>query len=311
MVRTWTAIWVTLNDSDSQMKEQFIEKKFRPAALTIIQTCNEIISAYTAEGYRLSVRQLYYQLVSRNVIENSKSSYDNLVAIMTDARMAGLVDWDAIEDRGRQPVTIPHWTSPREIIATAAEKFRIDKWLDQPAHVEVMVEKAALEGVLIPVCNELDVTFHANKGYSSVSAMYEVGKRLQERHHIGKKKLYVVYCGDHDPSGMDMSRDVADRLALFSQCDVTVLRVALNMKQIERYNPPEQFAKQTDSRWDVYQEKYGDKSWELDALEPKVLAGIVRSAVLSVRDETKWNAAVEREEEMKAHLQSLIDGFPV
>src|SRR6185369_10539864 len=112
---------------------------------------------YRRQGYRLSLRQLYYQLVARALIENSEKSYKNIGNLVSDARQAGLIDWDMIEDRGRETVSVSHWDSPADIVRSAAYSFRIDKWADQPWHVEVMVEKDALSGVLGPVCRRLDI----------------------------------------------------------------------------------------------------------------------------------------------------------
>jgi hypothetical protein len=136
-----------------------------------------------------------------------------------------------------------------------------------------MVEKQALEGVLIPVCREWDVPFTANKGYSSSSAMHEAGKRIYNRFRE-EKKVTIIYLGDHDPSGIDMTRDVEERLRLFAECSpddeftVNVQRVALNMDQVRAMHPPENPAKLTDSRANEYIRKFGHSSWELDASNP-------------------------------------------
>lgn len=106
-----------------------------------------------------------------------------------------------IRDRGRPTVWYSHWNNPADRIEQAARNYQIDKWADQPAYVEVMVEKQALEGVLIPVCTELDIRFTANKGYSSSSAMYETAKRFVAA-YSADKDCFVLYLGDHDPSAL-------------------------------------------------------------------------------------------------------------
>jgi len=164
----------------------------------MIGTINGILTEYVEAGYDLSLRQLYYQLVSRNIVENTERSYKNVGNLVSDARMAGRIDWDVIKDRGRETVENPHWSSPADILHTAATQFRVDRWANQPCYMEVMVEKQALEGVLIPVCSEWDVPFTANKGYSSSSAMYEASKRFLKAAEQ-EKELYVLYLGDHDP----------------------------------------------------------------------------------------------------------------
>lgn len=279
------------------MKESFIEKRFGADAEAMIVKINGVLDEYRSAGYDLSLRQLYYQLVSRNWVENTERSYKNVGNLVSDARLAGRIDWGMIKDRGREMVSNPHWDDPPDFLRSVAPQFKIDLWEDQPCYVEVMVEKQALEGVLEPVCRDLDVPFTANKGYSSSSAMYEASKRFVQRHEQGKE-LFVIYLGDHDPSGIDMTRDVLDRLDLFvktttDRCHeighneipaVEVKRVALNMNQVEALRPPKNPAKLTDSRAPEYIARFGPSSWELDAIEPKALAKIVRDAINSIVD---------------------------
>lgn len=268
----------------------------------MIVVINEILEDYAQQGYDLSLRQLYYQLVSRNIVPNTEKSYKNIGCLVSDARLAGLIDWDMIKDRGREMVENPHWKDPAQFMNSVAPQFRVDLWEDQPAYVEVMVEKQALEGVLIPVCRELDVPFTANKGYSSSSALYEASKRFLKGAEEGKD-LFVVYLGDHDPSGIDMSRDVQDRLNLFLNGAMgsvpndllTVKRVALNMDQIEELEPPENPAKITDSRAEGYIKRFGRSSWELDAIEPRELANLVRTAVMGIMDQKRWRARAKEQ----------------
>ena len=281
------------------MKHKFVNKKFSSLNADLIVTVNSILDDYRKDGYVLTLRQLYYQLVSRDVIPNTIRSYKHIVDLVTNARLAGLVDWAMITDRGRTATANSHWKNPAEIMEACAQQFQIDKWADQPNYVEVEVEKDALSGVLAPVCSELDVTFTANKGYSSLSAMYETGRRLLRERRFKGKTVYILYLGDHDPSGIDMTRDVEERLNMFADGDVIVKRLALNMPQVEELKPPENPAKETDSRYSGYVENFGESSWELDAIEPRELASIVRNAVLELRDEDLWREAVEREEDMK------------
>jgi hypothetical protein len=298
------------------MKEAFQEKRFGADAMSMIKTINGILETYEAQGFDLSLRQLYYQLVARALIENTERSYKNIGNLVSDARLAGLIDWDMIKDRGREMTKNPHWESPRQFLENVAPQFRFNLWHDQDVYVEVMVEKQALEGVLEPVCKTLDVPFTANKGYSSSSAMYEASKRFLAAAEDGKE-CYVIYLGDHDPSGIDMSRDVEERLDMFVKTSmgrmdeigpnepsaVTMKRVALNMAQVRELNPPENPAKITDSRAASYISRFGESSWELDAIEPRQLAQIVTDAVEEVMDGDKFNANLEK---MKKNRDQLI-----
>lgn len=292
------------------MKEAFISKKFSPESEKTISLVNAILAEYEDQGFRLSLRQLYYQLVSRAYIPNTVRSYKNLGNLVSGARQAGLIDWQMIEDRGRETVSLSHWNSPGEIVEAAAESFRIDKWEGQPYHVEIMVEKDALSGVLEPVARELDISITANKGYSSSSTMYEIGKRLAHYERLGKE-ITILYLGDHDPSGIDMTRDVLERLQTYSRVysPLDVDRLALNWEQIEIWRPPENPAKETDSRFAGYVVKYGESSWELDAIEPLQLANLVREAVRERRDDDLWQEAIEKEEVMILELRKFADTY--
>lgn len=290
------------------MKECFVEKKFRADSLRLIAVAERIMDKYSGMGYDLSLRQLYYQFVTMNEIENSEKAYKNLGNLISDARLAGLLDWDMIKDRNREVVSSPRWTSPNDILDSCARQFRINKWEHQPYHVMVMVEKQALEGVLIPVCRELQIEFIANRGYCSSSTLYELGQNLA-RLREEEKNICILYFGDHDPSGIDMTRDILDRVNLFAYGEVEVRRIALNMTQVRQYNPPENPAKVTDSRYENYRQRFGDSSWELDALEPTVLAALVRDQVDTVRDLDAWDEAVAREEAMRHDLDQMAKTY--
>jgi len=290
------------------MKQQFITKKFHRSSLELIQTCEGILDDYERQGFDLTLRQLYYQLVARDLIPNSQQSYSRLGSIVNDARLAGLLDWSMIVDRGRRTVANQHWNNPAEIVRAAARSFRVDHWADQPVHIEVMIEKQALEGILQPVCSDLDVNLTANKGYSSQSFMYRKGRSLRYELNADKA-VHLFYLGDHDPSGLDMDRDIEERLTMFSGHPVTVKRLALTYPQIEEFNPPENPAKLTDSRAAEYIAQYGSSSWELDALEPAALADLVRGEVEALRDPDIYDQTLMREENMKETLNLWADSY--
>jgi len=292
------------------MKEKFLDHKFSASNLETIRIINNILAEYAGQGYRLSLRQLYYQLVARDYIENSVRSYKRTGDLVSNARLAGLVDWEMIEDRGRELVSNAHWDSPAQIVRAAAQQFRIDHWIDQPCYVEVMVEKDALSGILGPVCKKWDIGFTANKGYSSSSAMYEAGKRIGEAFE-DNKEVHLFYLGDHDPSGIDMTRDIKERLDLFTYgaINIRTIRLALNYDQVEQWQPPENPAKESDSRYQVYMTKFGGSSWELDAVEPATLAKLVEDAVQALIDEDAWEKVEDEQQSKRNDLDSFADNY--
>lgn len=284
------------------MKEQYIEKRFRPDALAVIEQANAIIDAYRAQGFILTLRQLYYQFVARDLIPNTERSYKRLGKIVNDGRMAGLIDWDSIEDRTRNMQRNLHLTSPKHGIEVIRDQYGIDMWANQPTRVEVWIEKEALAGVIADVCSELDTPYFACRGYVSQSEQWRAGVRFRKNGRYNSQDTVVLHFGDHDPSGIDMTRDNLDRLGMFSAGNVTVERVALNMDQIDQYDPPPNPAKVTDSRFEGYLRRYGHESWELDALEPSVIVQLIRDRAANHRDDDLW---AEREWQLQQDINQL------
>ena len=283
------------------MKRRFIDQNFRADRLQTIATANEIIESYQAQGYRLTLRQLYYQFVSRDLIRNSERSYKALGNAISDGRLAGLIDWAAIEDRVRVPKTPGEWDNIEDLVESAVAAYRLDRWDGQASYCELWVEKDALAGVLEPVATDYHVTLMVNRGYSSQSAMYVAANRFRQAKHARKAK-YLFYLGDHDPSGEDMVRDVRDRLALFG-AEVEVTKIALTMAQVEQYGPPPNPAKMTDSRAEKYVAEHGDSSWEVDALPPEVLVSLIRTAIDEILEHELMDEVIEREDADKAALE--------
>jgi hypothetical protein len=290
------------------MKKCFTPKNFSAPRLALIEYCDRVLTEYAAEGYDVTLRQLYYQLVAADVIPNSQSEYKRLGEIVNDARLAGLIDWEHIVDRTRNLLGLAHWDNPAEIMDSVCDSYRIDKWATQTYRPEVWIEKDALAGVFERVCDELDVPYFSCRGYTSQSEMFAAARRMMRYRDDGQRP-YILHFGDHDPSGIDMSRDIQDRLEIFG-VPVTFERLALNMDQVKRHKPPPNPAKLTDSRCHGYIAEYGSKSWELDALRPEVLAGLVRDAITEIIDEEPWDEAEARETQERTALDKIRDNFP-
>lgn len=283
----------------------------RGEAAALVDTVAGICAEYAANGYELTLRQLYYQLVARDIVPNNFRSYKRVGTIVDNARMAGLLDWSYIVDRTRNVYrTDGIDTSPEDAIDTTARAYRRALWRDQPYHVEAWVEKEALAGVVERAASEVGINYFSCRGYVSQSEMYASGTRFARLVRSGKR-VVVLHLGDHDPSGIDMTRDIRDRLTTFSRGGrgIEVERIALNMDQIEQYSPPPNFAKVTDARFAAYQALYGDDSWELDALDPATLNGLITSHTLRYRNEELWRAAEERQEREREQLTSISNNF--
>ncbi len=282
-------------------------KNLRPATRELLENITKIVDEYVDDGYRLTLRQLYYQLVSQNTIPNENSEYPKLSTILKDARMCGKIDWDVIEDRVRIPQMPSEWKNIPDLVNSAVYSYRKNRMHGQTNYVEVWVEKDALSGVLLPITQEYHVNLMVNRGYSSVSAMHDASLRFQEAIN-NNKKCTILYLGDHDPSGLDMIRDVYDRLSSFNVY-VDVKPIALTQQQIKKYNPPPNPTKITDPRAVDYIAQYGKTSWELDALKPKVLNKLLRTNIKKLINMNKYNSIIMEEEQEKVKLIELLDKF--
>lgn len=295
------------------MKESFHSKtQLGPKRLARLNQINDILEEYVADGYVLTLRQLYYQLVSRDIIPNNDKEYKKLGEILVAGRMSGVVDWAAIEDRVRVP-KLPYWVlGISDALSDTYSQYRLNRQENQTNYVEVWVEKDALSGIFSRITSHYHVNLMVNRGYSSASAMYSAYNRFKSQIANGHS-VTVLYFGDHDPSGLDMIRDVNDRVREMldhrfgSVADRYVVeQIALNMDQIREFNPPPNPAKITDSRANWYIEKYGPMSWELDALPPSELASLCDKAIKKNIDLDLFMEMIEKENEQKTILKSII-----
>lgn len=281
----------------------------RGDSLALVTAANDIIDEYEAEGYILTLRQLYYQFVRRALIVNTERSYKNLGSIITKARMAGLVSWEAIEDRTRTHNEF--WTDENELnpVRDLPGYIRYDQWSRQDTYVEVWVEKEALGNVIARACKPLLVPHMACKGYLSASEAWRAGQRFEQKINDGKNCV-IIHLGDHDPSGIDMTRDNRDRIDTFTNnMGVEVKRIALNMDQIELYGPPPNPAKITDSRAESYITRYGRASWELDALEPSIMESLITDTITPLIDFDIWTEVTEQEKETRRRLRRVYENW--
>lgn len=293
------------------MKRKYQDFRFERKTRALITHIDAICTEYRQQGYTLSVRQIYYQLVARNMLANTEANYKMCARTCNDGRMAGLIDWDAIEDRNRDIEGRTRWDSGSAIIDACAQSFHMDMWENQAHRVIVIVEKAALAGVVGTVCAKYDVPLLAARGYPSVSIIRELSlQHIAPAMSVYDKDVTILHLGDHDPSGIDMTRDLDERISTFVFAEAVapetrlhLKRIALNMPQIEELNPPPNPAKVTDSRFAGYQQLHGDESWELDALNPSYLAKLVTDHITPLIDPQRWAAREKQIQHVKERLK--------
>jgi hypothetical protein len=309
------------------MKIFYKAHNFRGDSSEVIAHVNRIVEQYQAQGYNLTLRQIYYQFVAHNFFSDSRRyrplggnrwakdasgtkncmpNYTMLSKVVSNARLAGLIDWDAIVDRTRRLNSLSHFDGPIDVLRAAKYSYHIDMWERQDYTIQVWIEKDALTGVIAGVCNKWDIPYIAVRGYNSQSTMHEMATLLKDAAENGKMAT-VLHLGDHDPSGIDMTRDNYDRLDLFlGYNNIDVRRLALNYNQVEQYNPPPNPAKMSDSRASGYVLEYGYDSWELDALEPKVISDLIEDEILGMVYQDIWDEDVKREKEGKEQIEKYI-----
>lgn len=283
------------------MKMAYRNQRIGTKRMAVIEVCNEILDEHIARGYRLTLRQLYYQLVTENIIANKTQEYQKLGATMVVARMNGLVDWEVIEDRIRQPYLPYYVNSIKEVPQDTISYYRLNRQENQPYHMEIWAEKGAVSTILSKVSSHYHIRLMINRGYSSCSAMRKSSKRLCDG-----RSVKILYVGDHDPSGLDMLRDIEDRLEEFELENFEVIPVALTMEQVKQYKPPENPTKINDPRAIWYMQNYGQASWELSALKPWDLELIVSDAVEEFLDRQQFHKMIRREKRDITKLKTLM-----
>lgn len=180
----------------------------------VISHIKDIVWTYAKDRYILTLRQLHYQLVTKNWTVNHDTAYKKLSSILDDCRYSGEVDWKGFEDRGRVP-SIPYMVDDiADAFQDTINTYRIDRQKGQPNHVELWTEKDALSGILSRSTRKYGIYLVVNKGYTSSSAIYGAYERVVER-ILNGQAVTILYFGDHDPSGLDMIRDIRERLTFF------------------------------------------------------------------------------------------------
>lgn len=295
------------------MRTKFREIRLSKKNKVKLEIINSIIQEYADDDYKMTLRQLYYQLVSRDIIPNLQAEYGKISKLLVEGRMGGIVNWEAIEDRLRKP-DIPYWNlNPKEAIEDTVTQYRLNRQKDQKLYLEVWVEKDALSGVLRRVTKKYHVRLLVNRGYSSVTAVHDAYLRFKRQIDLGND-CKILYLGDHDPSGIDMIRDIDKRIKEMLKLDYqehkfNIEAIALTMKQINRFNLPKNPAKLTDPRAKWYLNEFGTSSWEVDALDPKTLNTLLTNHIKRNINIKTYMKVLQQEETDKNKLINLSENF--
>ena len=263
----------------------------------LINQAYNILSEYNP----MTLRQVYYQLVARHVIDNKRSEYQRLSNALVRARQEDLIPWEWIEDRGRQPRAVSMWQDLPDFLETVKHSYRKNIWDRQPGYTEVWLEKDALSGVFSDITKAYGVTLVVGRGYNSWSAYKDAADRFDE---YLDKPIKILYFGDFDPSGEDILRALGDSLDFFGTSP-EIKKIALTPEDVITYDLPPDFTKKTDSRAAKFIKKYGDQAVELDALPLPVLQQKIRQSIeenIDLEALREIQAVEEREREELTNL---------
>jgi len=279
----------------------------------IVEEALEVFKQYDSA---LTLRQLYYRLVSKHLFPNTINSYKRLSRVMVKAREQGDVPINCLEDRSRRILGRGDtgYTSAEEFLRRriaglkeSYKEFTMPMWDDQPNYVLVSLEKDALSRLMSDIANQYSVRTFPTRGYPSFTYVNRMATYIRNR--LKGKPTVVLYFGDHDPSGVDIERDLEDRLRKYDAGDFKVMRIALTKDQIQQYNLPPMPVKRSDARSEGFMESYGDQSVELDALDPNTLKLMVAQSIAANIDLDLWRKKEEKIEDLKVWIKGKLDNM--
>jgi hypothetical protein len=236
----------------------------------------------------VTLRQLFYRLVSAQLIPNDQNAYKGLSRHTAIARRAGT--FPDLIDRGRRVERYPTWDSPDAAIKYMASIYRRDRTEGQDYSIYLAVEKAGIVQQLLAWFGNLGIPILPLGGYSSQTFVDQVVKHVDEQ---GRPAI-LIYAGDFDPSGEDIDRDFTERTDCWDEID----RIALLPGQIALYNLPPLPGKRTDSRAAGFIARHGAlMQVELDALPPDILRDLYQQAIDGFWDPDAYDEIMDEEGE--------------
>jgi hypothetical protein len=262
----------------------------------------EAIKKVLAELHPMTLRQTFYQLVSQQVIDNTKSQYGAVMGLLVEMRKNGDIPWEWIEDRMRRPRTVGMWEDLKDFGERVCDAYRRNVWSQQERLVEVWLEKDALVGIFEDALNSYGITLNVGRGYAGWSSSHLASERYRAWKSV---EVIILYFGDFDPSGEDMFHSLRERLEYF-ESRPEMLKLAICQEDIEKYSLPPNFTKVTDTRRDGFVRKYGDQAVELDALPVNILRERIRDGVERYLDMNALREVRALEEDEKARLRRMF-----
>jgi hypothetical protein len=267
-----------------------------------IEIIEDAIYEALLEDKPMTVRQVFYRLVSNGVIGKTEGEYKStVVRLLGRMRREGAIPFHWIADNTRWMRKPRTWSSLESMLKRTAEAYRRSVWDNQDAYVEVWLEKDALSGVLYDETEAWDVPLMVVRGFSSITFLHSAAETIQA---VGKP-AHLYYFGDYDPSGLVIPQKIEEDLREFApDADIVFERVAVTEEQIVDMNLPTRPTKKSDSR----SKNFDGESVEVDAIPPKVLRQIVSDCITQHVDDGAYDVLLAAEESERSSLMSLISG---
>lgn len=298
--------------------------QFRSGDFSVIEKAKRLLEAFGRQGFRLTPRQLYYQLIARNSLPpewvdaaynrsrdllvgtmHTQRTYHRLRDLMDAARLAGLVDWNRIDDNSRNLWNQPHWASPREMVRECAQQFQGAMWANQNYYCEVWLEKCSLIGTIESICIELDLPFVLCGKRISQGEMHSAARRFQAMCADGRAPL-ILFLGDFDIDGLSLPDAISQDFERLGS-GVEVRRIGLDWPQICAYDLPPNPVRPDDPE---FFRKWGGNHWELDALAPDIVAESIRTEISMICDSARWDERKEHRERGREKFRWLTRYWP-
>jgi hypothetical protein len=288
------------------MAEQFEpgSKKVRGMAGRSLALIEAMYAAAKA-AQPITGRGVGYKLFSCRLIPSmDRPEMQRVYRLLKEARERGMIPWDWIVDETRELERCSSWNDPAAFVRAVSRSYRRDFWNQQPVRVEVWSEKGTVRGVLAPILDKYGVGFRVLHGFSGATTIHDVAEDDDGR------PLIVLYVGDYDPSGMNMSEhDLPGRLAEYGGDHVSLKRIALRREHTADLPSFPASDKAKDPRYKWFVRHFGNQCWELDALDPNDLRRLVEEAILDEIEPIAWERCAVVEAAERDSLRGVLDSW--
>jgi len=263
------------------------------------------VAELTGSYDRMTVRQVFYALEVRGIVEKTEKGYGQVQTQVLKMRREGLLDWDFITDGTRWQRKPASWDTGEDFLRQMAHTYRRDLWQDQDVRVEIWLEKDALADIVSDVTSKWDVPLMVSRGQSSATFLYNAAKQAERAWQLAEATTFVYAMYDHDAGGQRASRTVERELPAYApDTPIVFEQIAVTEAQIRDWDLPTRPAKTSDPQ----AAKFGPVAVELDAINPDRLVDLVDSVIRRHVDDHAWRVQQVAEAEERQGILALLGG---